>query len=147
MHPCCRCDSHRDRERGSGAVFAIFAAMIVLTLAALVIDGGTALSMREQAAGIAAEAARKVAGNLDQAALRDGVIQIDADSCTTLADEVTADYGAGAVTGCTVDGRDVTVTVQITYRPLLLGMLDPHLTLTASGTATVHLAAGITTGN
>jgi Flp pilus assembly protein TadG len=146
MHPRCCAESHRDRERGSGAVFAIFFAMIVLALAGLVIDGGTALSMREQAANIAGEAARKVAGNLDQAALRDGVIQIDTGSCTTLADQITVAYEAGTVTGCTVNGRDVTVTVQITYRPLLLGMLDPHLTLTASGTATVHLASGIETG-
>ena len=137
----------RDSERGSGAIFAIFFTMIVLVLASLVIDGGTALSMREQAANIAAEAARKVAGNIDQKALRAGVIQIDPGSCTTLADQVTAAYGAGTVTGCTVDGRDVTVTVRLTYRPLLLGALRPSETLTASAAATVHLAAGITTGS
>ena len=137
----------RRRERGSGAVFAIFFTMIILVLAGLVIDGGTALSMREQVADIAAEAARKVAGNIDQGALRAGVIQIDAGSCTTLADQVTAAYGAGTVTGCTVTGRDVTVTVEMTYRPLLLGLVQPDLTLTASAAATAHLAAGITTGS
>lgn len=147
MHPRRAAEAHRDRERGSGAVFAIFFTMIVLVLAGLVIDGGTALSMREQAANIAGEAARKVAGNVDQAALRGGVIQIDPGSCTVLADQVTAAYRAGTVTGCTVAGRDVTVTVQLTYRPLLLDMLKPDLTLTATGTATVHLAAGITTGS
>ena len=137
----------RDPQRGSGALFAVFMALVVMLMAGLVIDGGTALSMRQQASAIAGEAARKVAGNVDQGALRDGVIRIDAASCAAQADQVTAAYGQGTVTGCTVTGRDVTVTVALAYRPLLLGVLDPGLQWTASAAATVHLAAGITTGS
>ena len=140
-------DLRRDPQAGSGALFAVFMTLVVMLMAGLVIDGGTALSMRQRASAIAGEAARKVAGDVDQGALRDGTVRIDPASCTAQADQVTAAYGQGTVTDCAVTGRDVTVTVALTYRPLLLGTLDPGLQWTATAAATVHLAAGITTGS
>jgi len=137
----------QDPERGSGAVFLIFFTLIVLIVAGLVIDGGNSLEMRQQAANEAGEAARKVAGDVSTADLRTGTITINARRCWADADQVVAVYGQGTVTACTVAGRDVTVSVAISYHPILLGLIDANLTFTARATATVHLAAGITTGS
>lgn len=136
-----------DAERGSGAVFVVFFALVVLSIAALVIDGGNAITMRQQAANEAGEAARKVAGDVSVPDIRAGTITIDADQCWKDADQVISAYGQGSVTACTVAGRDVTVTVAITYHPILLGIVELNLTFTARAVAVAHLAAGITTGS
>jgi hypothetical protein len=130
----------QDPERGSGAVFLIFFTLIVLIVAGLVIDGGNGLEMRQQAANEAGQAARKVAEDVSAAGLNAG-------RCWSDADQVLAAYGQGTVTACTVSGRDVTVSVSITYHPILLGLLDANLTFTARATAVAHLAAGITSGS
>ena len=137
----------QDPERGSGAVFLIFFTLIVLIVAGLVVDGGNGLEMRQQAANEAGQAARKVAEDVSAAGLRAGTITINAGRCWSDADQVLAAYGQGTVTACTVSGRDVTVSVSITYHPILLGLLDPNLTFTARATAVAHLAAGITSGS
>jgi Flp pilus assembly protein TadG len=137
----------RDPEAGSGAVIMIFVVFIILALSGLIIDGGNALTMRQQASNEAGEAARAVAGDVSVTALRNGKIVINAAQCWSKADQTVAAYAQGTVTACSVAGRDVTVSVAIPYHPIMLGLLDPNLTFVARATVTAHLAAGITNGS
>ena len=137
----------RDPEQGNGTLFMIFFVVIILAVAGLVIDGGNALEQRQQAENEAGQAARAVAGDISIAQLRAGKIVINAGQCYAKADQVIAAYGQGTVTACTVVGRNVTVSVSITYHPILLGLIDDSLVFDARATATAHLAAGITTGS
>lgn len=133
-----------DPERGTAAVFTILLVLVMFTFAGLLFDVGHAIDERTQAANIAGEAARKVADDVSIPDLRAGTITIDTAQCFTKADQIITAYGTGEVTGCTVAGRDVTVSVAIPYHPVLLTL---GITFVARATAHVHLAAGITTGS
>ena len=57
--------SARLDDRGSGAGAVIIFALVFLSLAAFVIDGGMSISKRERAADIAEQAARYAAQDID----------------------------------------------------------------------------------
>ncbi|MQS08204.1 TadE/TadG family type IV pilus assembly protein, partial [Streptomyces alkaliphilus] len=57
-------------DRGSGAIIAVFFAVVVLGLAAFIVDGGMAIAQRERAMDIAEQAARYAAQDLDEETLR-----------------------------------------------------------------------------
>lgn len=138
--------SRRGRERGSAAIFTVLFTSVVLMLAALVIDGGMAISQRERAMDVAEQAARKVSDDTDEEALRDGRVVINGGGCWEKAEQVAEAFGAGEITSCHVDGgAEVTVGVRIHYRPVLLGLFTTR-TFTATGSATAHPEAGINTG-
>lgn len=60
-------------ERGSSAVFFAVLAPMLLALAGLVIDGGSAIVNKQRAADVALEAARLAANQCDEVALREGL--------------------------------------------------------------------------
>ncbi|MCX4788562.1 pilus assembly protein TadG-related protein [Streptomyces sp. NBC_01221] len=126
-------------DRGSGAGAVIIFALLFMALAAFVIDGGLAISQRERAADIAEQAARYAAQDIDRDALYDGSggsAPINYGNCAARVRAFAREEGmAGqdvAASRCVAaDARRVEVEIQLTYRPVLTGILF-------SGSLTVH---------
>jgi Flp pilus assembly protein TadG len=132
-----------DSERG--ALTLMLAAMFValLALAGLVIDGGAKLNAAGNATAIAQEAARAGANQISQqTAYSSGAFVVNPQQAVSAASQYLA--GAGykgtvQVTGPTT--IQVVVTVRVRAKVLSLIGID---WLTASGTATATLEAGVT---
>lgn len=131
-------------DRGSGAVLVIFFAIVVLALAAFVVDGGLAIHQRERAADIAEQAARYAAQDLDEEALREGLgnAPINFGNCANRVAEYAAsvdmnaaDIAASACSQASVDR--VTVQIRLTYRPVFTGFFFDR-PLEVWGTATAE---------
>ena len=134
---------HAAGDRGSGAVVVIFFAVVVLALAAFVVDGGLSIAQRERAADIAEQAARYAAQDLDEAALREGVspAPINFGNCgnriAEYAQSVGMDPADIAASECTEAAvNQVTVRIRLTYRPVFAGIVyDQPLTVWGEATA------------
>ncbi|MDT0342890.1 TadE/TadG family type IV pilus assembly protein [Streptomyces litchfieldiae] len=135
-------------DRGSGAIAVIFFALVVLGLAAFVVDGGLSIAQRERAADIAEQAARYAAQDLDVEALRDGAGQapIRFGNCENRVAEYAesvgmpaGDIAAAECTGATAD--QVTVRIRLTYDPVFTGIVFGG-SLTVWGTATAEAQVG-----
>ncbi|MGW7257021.1 TadE/TadG family type IV pilus assembly protein [Streptomyces sp. NPDC054834] len=117
-------------DRGSGAGAVIIFALVFISLAAFVIDGGLSISKRERAADIAEQAARYAAQDIDKEALYDdagGAAPIKFDECDarvkTFAREMDMSGADIAATHCVAaDAQHVEVEVQLTYEPVFTGM-------------------------
>jgi Flp pilus assembly protein TadG len=135
----------RDRDRGSGAIAVVLFSLVVLALAAFVVDSGMAISQRERAMDVAEQAARYAAQDLDLEALREGVspAPINFGNCENRIAEYAAEVGmsnadVGASycedTGTAVN--QVTVRIRLTYDPVFTGILyDEPLTVWGEATA------------
>ncbi|GAB3117453.1 pilus assembly protein TadG-related protein [Streptomyces calidiresistens] len=138
-------DTARD-DRGSGAIIAVFFAVVVLGLAAFIVDGGMAIAQRERAMDIAEQAARYAAQDLDEEALRaGGTVGINFDNCPARVAEFVGEVSlsSASVTGhdCTAHPPDeVGVEIVVTYRPVFAGVL--FNTLQARGSATARADTG-----
>ncbi|MEU5988982.1 pilus assembly protein TadG-related protein [Spirillospora sp. NPDC047418] len=126
-------------DRGTIAMYTVLFTPVVLLLAGLLVDGGLAIHARQRAADMAEQAARAGANQIDTDALRaTGKPVLDpgrarAAACDLLAaypDEVTASQ-------CDANGQEVAVTVQISVKPQLLGIIPGfgEFRLTAGATA------------
>ncbi|SOD65826.1 Putative Flp pilus-assembly TadE/G-like [Streptomyces zhaozhouensis] len=132
-----------EADRGSGAVVVIFFAVVVLALAAFVVDGGLSIAQRERAADIAEQAARYAAQDLDEAALREGVgpAPINFGNCAVrvaeYAESVGMDAADIAAAECSEAAENqVTVRIRLTYRPVFTGIVyDRPLTVWGEATA------------
>ncbi|NUR02184.1 MAG: hypothetical protein HOY79_38315 [Streptomyces sp.] len=121
--------THLD-DRGSGAGAVIIFALVFLSLAAFVIDGGMSISKRERAADIAEQAARYAAQDIDREALyenKGGAAPIKYQDCDarvkTFAREMDMSGADVAATHCVAaDAERVQVEVQLTYAPVFTGM-------------------------
>ena len=118
-------------DRGSGAGAAVIFALVVLVLAAFVVDGGLSIHQRERAADIAEQAARYAAMDIDEEALRDdrgqGAAPIDYRNCPDRVAAFARQAGLAvadvAASRCTTATRQrVTVRIRLTYRPIMLGL-------------------------
>jgi len=120
----------RRDERGSFTVFVVLWSVVIVMVAALVIDVGLAISQRERASGGA---------------------QIQDDGCDRAHQYLTdvsssIDYGQAAINGgfgedgCELSadapGNSVTVSVQLTYSPFVFDLFGGTVTVTETGTAT-----------
>ena len=146
-----RPDRRRD-ERGSFTVFVVLWSLVIVMVAALVIDVGLAISQRERAADLANQAARAEAQDLSAVALRQGGgAEIQDDGCvratTYLTDAASSiHYGSASIdtgfgeNGCEFSalapGNSVTVSVQLTYSPFVFDLFSGTVTVTETGTAT-----------
>lgn len=156
-------ERREDRERGSATFIMIGWALVLWVLLSVVVDVGLAISQRERAADLADQAARAEAQNLDLGNLRQhGTATIVNDDCQRATAYLknlnvlkTVNAGASAALdttfgnegvnrshdGCELGpGNTVTVSVNITYRPLVF---DPifgggSITVNETGTATVQ---------
>ncbi|GAA3496088.1 pilus assembly protein TadG-related protein [Streptomyces prasinosporus] len=117
-------------DRGSGAGAVIIFALVFLSLAAFVIDGGMSISQRERAADIAEQAARYAAQDIDREALYDdvgGPAPINHENCDArvkaFAREMDMSGPDVAATHCVAANAEaVEVEVQLTYSPVFTGM-------------------------
>lgn len=152
--------SRRTRgERGSLSVVTVLWSLVIVMVAALVIDGGLAISQRERAADLADQAARAEAQNIDQGTLRtSAAAQIAGDDCaraqaylasaagsihygTAGIDQGYGNEGAGeGPDGCALSGaapgNTVSVSVHLTYAPFVFDLFGGTITVTETGTAT-----------
>ncbi|MEU6112304.1 pilus assembly protein TadG-related protein [Streptomyces albidoflavus] len=123
-------DRRRPDDRGSGAGAVIIFALVFLTLAAFVIDGGLSISQRERAADIAEQAARYAAQDIDREALYEdegGPAPINYANCGARVRQFAAEMGMNgadiAASGCVAATVDqVEVEIQLTYDPVFTGM-------------------------
>lgn len=122
-------------DRGSGAAAVLIFALLFMSLAAFVIDGGLSISKRERAADIAEQAARYAAEDIDTTALRNATTRtlpvINDGDCDQRVKDFAQQSGLDAAdvnaSHCTFAGPyRVEVTVQITYRPMLTGFFYDH---------------------
>jgi Flp pilus assembly protein TadG len=140
-------------ERGSFTFAVIFWALMVMMLAGLVVDGGLAITERQNAGDIAEQAARAGADQLNLTDLRNDKYVIDKTNACNKAEAVAVASGlAKAAISCAAplgttklpSGQVVptfTVEVTITYSPILLGMFYSS-PLTAHATATAYPQPG-----
>ena len=126
-------------DRGTIAMYTVLFTPVVLLLAGLLVDGGLAIHARQRAADMAEQAARAGADQIDTDVLRKtGKPVLDpgrarAAACDLLAaypDEVTASQ-------CDANDQEVAVTVQISVKPQLLGIIPGfgEFRLTSGATA------------
>ncbi|TDB83746.1 pilus assembly protein [Actinomadura sp. KC216] len=132
------------RDRGTIALYTVLFTPIVLLLAGLLVDGGLAIHARQRAADMAEQAARAGANQIDTDELRrTGEPVLDpgraraaaCDLLTAYREEVTASQ-------CDADEEEVAVTVQITVRPQLLGILPGFSEFQMTSGATARPVTG-----
>jgi Putative Flp pilus-assembly TadE/G-like len=138
-------------DRGALSPFVVIFALTVFVLAGLVVDGGLAISKREQAADIAEQAARHAADQVSEEDLRAGRVVIDQGACPGRALDIVAplDRDGASVDddggpGCRVlqGGQSVRVRIKIRYEAALLSLVGvPEFTARAEAVA--RPAAGI----
>lgn len=117
-------------DRGSGAGAVIIFALVFLSLAAFVVDGGLSISQRERAADIAEQAARYAAQDIDREALyegKGGEAPINAGNCGARVAQFAREMGMSgadtAASGCVAaDAEEVEVRIQLTYQPIFTGI-------------------------
>jgi Flp pilus assembly protein TadG len=128
-------------------------ALVLWVLLSVVVDVGLAISQRERAADLADQAARAEAQNLDIGTLRtSGGVTLVPDGCVrartylesvggTHLGTASLDTGFGAQrNGCVWGpGNTVTVSVNLTYQPLIFDIFGVGtITVNETGTATVQ---------
>jgi Flp pilus assembly protein TadG len=126
------------RDRGTIAMYTVLFTPVVLLLAGLLVDGGLAIHARQRAADMAEQAARAGADQIDTDELREtGRPVIDPGRARAAACDLLASYGDQVTSSqCDADEQEVAVTVQISVRPQLLGIIpgfgEFHLTSSAT---------------
>ncbi len=111
-------------ERGSATVWLLLLVPALVFATGLVVDGGRAITVRQEAIGLASQAARAAVDQMDltgyrgSAGLRPVAPGAAQSAACTWISEHRPDARCSAVTQ--EQGR-VEVTVTLTYRPVLLG--------------------------
>ncbi|WP_021599817.1 TadE/TadG family type IV pilus assembly protein [Actinomadura welshii] len=127
------------RDRGTIAMYTVLFTPIVLLLAGLLVDGGLAIHARQRAADVAEQAARAGANQIDTAALREtGRPVLDPGRARAAACDLLASSGERVTAAqCDADEQAVAVTVRISVRPQLLGIIPGFgdFQMTSSATA------------
>jgi Flp pilus assembly protein TadG len=128
-----------DRDKGTIALYTVLFTPIVLLLAGLLVDGGLAIHARQRAADMAEQAARAGANQIDADTLRrTGEPVLDPGRARAAACDLLAAY-RDEVTGsqCDANEEEVAVTVRISVRPQLLGIIPGlgEFELTSGATA------------
>jgi len=144
----------RHDDRGSGAAAVLIFALVFMSLAAFVVDGGLSISKRERAADIAEQAARYAAQDINLDSLYDGVAgsqpSINFADCDNrvraFAQQSGLDPDDVAASHCTLAQADrVEVSVQLTYEPMLTGFFYDHAVV-VHGTAAAESVTGPANG-
>lgn len=122
----------RDEGAVTAFVVVLFAAFVMF--GGLIVDAGGALADKTEAMGIAQEAARAGANELDLTAFRQtGTVRLLPDQAVAAAQSYLAQ--AGATGTATVEDNTVTVTVTAVHDNLLGVVGLDTLTVTGTGTA------------
>lgn len=138
--------SGRSRDEGTVSVIIVLLTGALLALAALVWDGGRAITARQQAADLAEQAARAGADDLDLNAVRStGADQLDVNAATTDACHYVEVAAPAATCDATVHDGEVTVHVTTRSPTAVLGLIGFHQ-FAAHGWASAHAQRGVVTG-
>jgi uncharacterized membrane protein len=136
----------RDDDRGMVTAFVVVFALALVSVSALVVDGGRMLAEAREVDNLADSAARAGAQAISDERVRAGSPTIlDPDGAATAACAFLARAGrscANPGTGVAVEGNTVTVTVRGRIDLLLL----PGTAKTVSARGTACVAVGIATG-
>lgn len=132
------------RDGGFVSLYVVAITLGVLAMTGLVIDGGNALTAREQAADSAQQAARAGADALSPASLRTASDpRANGATATQAANAVLAD--SGLVGTVTVTGQNVTVTVVVHKATTILSAVGLN-TISGTASATATAVRGTDTG-
>jgi hypothetical protein len=137
-------------ERGSAALFVAVFAPAMIFMAGLVIDGGAALEAKQRASDIAEQAARAGAAQCDVAVLRSqGVCVVNPALVPAAVRPYKENYGVDLDWVPVADPRrggqitGVRVTVTMTFRTALLGIVPAFKTMTITQTAQAIAVTGL----
>jgi Flp pilus assembly protein TadG len=127
-------------DRGTVAMYVVLFTPAVFLLAGLLVDGGLAIHARQRAADMAEQAARAGANEIDTAALRrTGEPVIDPGRARAAACDLLAGYEEDITASrCEADQEQVDVTVQLTVRAQLLGIVPGLGEFTMTSTASAQ---------
>jgi len=125
----------RGRDEGTVTAFVVVLFAAFVMFGGLIVDAGGALADKTTAMGVAQEAARAGAQQLDLTALRQGSpVRLRPDRAVAAAQTYLAQ--AGATGTVAIVDNTVTVTVTAVHDNLLLGVVGlDTLTVTATGSA------------
>jgi Flp pilus assembly protein TadG len=140
----CRCG-----DAGMASVLLLLLTPALFGLGGLVLDGGTHLAARQRTAGLAEQAARVGADQLDTSSLRSsGTATVDQEAARTAACRYARTVEPGAVcttaVAATPTGTQVQVRLRTRTPTVLLGLLGIN-TLHASAVGTAQPVTGIRT--
>ena len=141
----------RQAERGSAALFVAIFAPAMIFMAGLVIDGGAALEAKQRASDIAEQAARAGAGQCDVALLRSQGIcfvnkgLVPGAVAPYRSSPGVTDFSWAPLADPHHPGQDngVRVTVTMTFRTTLLGIMPKYKTLTITESADAVAVTGL----
>jgi hypothetical protein len=124
MRPAALQRAGADDERGSVTIFVAVAAVGLLALAGLVVDGGGKVRALQRADRVAAEAARAAGQAVDRSAVLAGsAVRVDRRTALVAAEASLRAAGADGSARITDDGRAVAVTVRGSEPTVLLGLI------------------------
>lgn len=131
-------------DRGTIALYTVLFTPIVFMLAGLLVDGGLAIHARQRAADMAEQAARAGANQIDTDALREtGEPVLDPGRARVAACDLLAAYREQVTASrCEADEQEVAVTVQITVRPQILGIIPGFSEFEMTSGATARPVTG-----
>jgi Flp pilus assembly protein TadG len=137
------------RESGSATVFIIGFALVLLTMAGVVVDGGLALNARQRVTDDVEQAARAGSLNLDLDLLRNrGTVAINPERAIPAAQDFLTRRGYTSADKITVtaNAQKITVTAVVEQKTAMLSLLHiDHFTIKAAGEA--RPTVGINSGN
>lgn len=120
-------------------IFVAIAALGLMAMLGLVVDGGAKVRAAQRADRLAAEAARAAGQAVDAtAALRGSAIRVDAAAARAAAQGYLTAAGAQGSASISSDGRAITVRTEATVPTVFLGLIGVPA-LTVSGRADVQL--------
>ncbi|WP_395110882.1 TadE/TadG family type IV pilus assembly protein [Actinomadura sp. SCN-SB] len=130
----------RGGDRGTAGMYVVLFTPAVFLLAGLLVDGGLAIHARQRAADMAEQAARAGANEIDTETLRrTGEPVIDPARARVAACDLLAGYDAEITASqCSADEERVEVTVQLTVRLQLLGIVPGMSEFTMTSTASAQ---------
>jgi hypothetical protein len=140
----------RDLQRGSAALFVAIFAPAMIFMAGLVIDGGSALEARQRASDTAEQAARAAVQECDEGLLRS--LSECRITSKTRAEGAASQYIGPGIDDWHLDLIDpapgqgyygVRVTIRITFRTTLIGIVPAFQNITINETADAVAVTGL----
>lgn len=126
-------------DRGAVTLFLVIAALGLLSLVGLVVDGGAKVRAVQRADRLAAEAARAAGQAIDvRAVLAGQAIRVDRRAAVAAARQYLEDAGGHGTVEVSGAGRGLTVTTTATVPTVLLGLIGVD-EFTVTGRAEVVL--------
>lgn len=139
-----RLTSHLSAERGSITVFVAVAAVGLLVMLGLVVDGATKVRAIQRADRAAAEAARAAGQAIDlPTAVVGDAPSVQPQAAAAAAEGFLRDAGLAGAVGVLDGGRRIQVTVSVQEDTVMLGLIGIHQ-LTGTGRAEAVLVRGVT---